>query len=373
MIKNIFGYKVEISSEIKELNIEKSLSFYNDDTSKTEKKLKINIKDNYDAKSFGYKSSNPKIIKVNEKGFSMKFQVMIFWDLENLKENQLTVDIYLLERQKSMFKKSISKFLSMGFEKVTDIMDQILHELVLVPSTFFFQDKVIIHGSCLYNKKYDKSVVFGGTGGVGKTSSLIEMGKDHDWVFLSDDIVVVDESGKIYPNYAYPKIYAYNTIGDKNFEKEILKNKSFMNKFQWRFWKKINPARVRRRISPSLLYNSEFVSPKLDENLFLFRGNFDEDISFEKKDAKSSSDFEKNIILTEYESIYKFIKWYEYNAKALGFEPHITFDEIVKNYEEKYNKIFSNTNNYIVKIDDSMSHNLFKKEMIKQTEQLIKE
>ena len=77
--------------------------------------------------------------------------------------------------------------------------------------------------------------------------------------------------------------------------------------------------------------------------------------------------------MNEYESFYKFIKWYEYNARALNIKPYITFDGLVKNYEDKYNKIFSNTENYIVKIDISMNHEKFKKEMVKQTEQLVKE
>lgn len=368
MRKNIFGYNVNILNYSNFEGLDEELQFYNSDANNYQKKINIILKKEI---NFDYMSKNPSIIYVDDKGFMMISPLKIRWDLSELKDDIINVDLEVKDIKS--FKNTILKFISVGFEKTTEALGQILHELVLIPATFFFKDKIIIHGSCLYNKKYDKSVIFGGTGGVGKTSSLIEMGKDHNWVFLSDDIVVVDVKGKIYPNYAYPKIYAYNTIGDKNFEKEILKYKPLMNKIQWSFWKKINPARVRRRISPDLLYNCEYVSPKLYNNLYLFRGKFNEDISFEKISSKSSAIFEKNIILSEYESVYKFIKWYEYNAKALGLEPRITFDEIVKNYEEKYNEIFSNADNYVVKIDDSLDHNIFKKEMIKQTTLLIKE
>lgn len=369
MRKNIFGYDVYINNEVECLFFENEFEMYKDNFDDLGKKVIINISE---SKPIDYLSSNPKLILVDKDGFTMKSKVNIKWNLSKLNYGEIVVEISIPKNNQNRFRKYISKFLSIGYENTFENIGQILHELVLIPSTFFFKDKVIIHGSCLYNKKFNKSIVFGGTGGVGKTSTLIEMGKDHDWVFLSDDMVVVDTNGKIHPNYAYPKIYAYNTIGDKKFEKEILKGKKLMDKFQWIFWKKINPAKVRRRIAPNLLYNSEFVSPKLDNNLFLFRGNFDEDITFEKTGYKNSSKFEKNIILSEYESFYKFIKWYEYNAKALKLKPYITFDEIVKNYEEKYNEIFSNTDNYVVKINDSMEHNIFKKEMIKRTKQLIK-
>jgi len=370
MRKNIFGYDVYINNEIDDLIFENEFEMYEDELENIDKKIFINISE---SKSIDFLSSNPKLILLDKDGFTMKSRVNIKWNLKKLNKGEIVVNIYIPRNKKSKLRRFISKFLSIGYENLYENIGQILHELVLIPATFFFQDKVIVHGSCLYNKKYDKSVVFGGTGGVGKTSSLIEMGKNHDWIFLSDDIVVIDNEGKIYPNYAYPKIYAYNTIGDKILEKEILKNKTTMNRFQWYFLKKINPARVRRRISPELLYNTEFKSPKLDYNLFLFRGNFSKNIDFEKIDSKNSSIFEKNIILNEYESFYKFIKWYEYNARALNIKPYITFDGLVKNYEDKYNKIFSNTENYIVKIDISMNHEKFKKEMVKQTEQLVKE
>lgn len=371
MNKKIFGYDFNIEFNGICENLMSELQFYPDIKTKDRNLNKVNLRFiDYEDKEF--LSSNPSLIKLYKSGFSLNYDYgEIHWDLSELDNNILNVSLRVKHRKSNLLRKGVSRFRSMGYETFPENIGQIVHELVFIPTTFFFQDKVIIHGSCLYNKKFNKSIIFGGTGGVGKTSSLLELGKNNDWVFLSDDMVVVDEEGFIYPNYAFPKVYAYNTIDDKSLEKNILYNLSFFNKMQWKFKKIKNKASVRRRISPDNLYNTCQIETKLNKNLFLFRGNFTDNIKLEKIDNVRSAELEEKIIIPEYESIYKYIRWYEYNSKALGIDAKITIDGLLKNYREKYQKIFLKSDNYIVKINSKMNHIAFKKKMIEETISLI--
>lgn len=372
MNKKIFGYDFNFTFNGICENLIDELRFYPDIIENNNNFKKVNVeftfKDNTEALS-----SNPSLIGVCNKGFYQNLgYAKLFWDLSELNNNTIGVKIIVPKSENSVFKRSIRRFLSIGYEVFPENIGQVMHELVFVPTTFFFQDKVLIHGSCLHNNKANSTVIFGGTGGVGKTSSLLEMGKDKNWVFLSDDIVVIDENRVIYPNYAYPKIYAYNTLDDKELERSIQNEKSLTSNLQWKLKKKRNPASV-RRITPNLLYKTEYAELPLKTNLFLFRGKYDGDITVEKINSLKSSLLEENIIFPEYEAVFKFIKWYEYNADALGIETKVKFEDILLRYRQMYNKIFTSTENYIVKIPSEMNHTTFKSKMIEKTLELLKE
>lgn len=308
MNKKIFGYDFNFTFNGICENLIDELRFYPDIIEKNNNFKKVNVeftfKDNTEALS-----SNPSLIGVCNKGFYQNLgYAKLFWDLSQLSNNIIGVKMIVPKSETSGMKKNIRRFLSMGYEVFPENIGQVMHELVFVPTTFFFQDKVIIHGSCLHNKNFNSTVIFGGTGGVGKTSSLLELGKDNNWIFLSDDIVVIDENGVIYPNYAYPKIYAYNTLDDKELERSIQNEKSLTSNLQWKLKKKRNPASVRRRVGPNLLYKTEYAELPLKTNLFLFRGKYDGDITVEKINSLKSSLLEENIIFPEYEAVFKFIK-----------------------------------------------------------------
>lgn len=370
MKKIIFGYYFDIRLDGFFENLKTELSLYPDYETAPEgaKRILIKIGEKSDS---DFVSSNPSSLKIDKNGFAIDFEyAAIFWDLSELKYNSIKIDFIPKTIQKGL-RGAISRFRSIGYELFPEDIGKIMHELIFVPATFFFKDKIILHGASLYNQANKRSVVLGGTGGVGKTSALVKLGQKKDWVFLSDDIVVIDETGTIYPNYSYPKIYAYNTINNKPLKRLILSQNGPLGRFQWRTIAKYNRSRVRRRISPNLLYSTDYIEPALNHNLFLFRCHRPENGGIEVIDAHASTAFEKQIILAEYDSFFRFLRWYEYNAMALGMQPFATLDEFTKNYEIVSKRVFSTSKNYLLKIGSNLSFDEYTETICTEVERLI--
>ena len=54
-----------------------------------------------------------------------------------------------------------------------------------------------------------------------KTSLELELCNRYNKNFLADDIVVVNDKGKAFPNLSYPKIYGYNLKNNKSLKRKI--------------------------------------------------------------------------------------------------------------------------------------------------------
>ena len=114
--------------------------------------------------------------------------------------------------------------------------------------------------------------------------------------FICDDILVIDECN-FYENYAYPKIYAYNVIGDKELERKILSKESFLSKLHWMIKKKINISKVRRKIFPEELYRIELEKKLSLKKIYIIlsRGNYQE-MKLKKLKSNIAKEITKNII-----------------------------------------------------------------------------
>jgi serine kinase of HPr protein (carbohydrate metabolism regulator) len=145
----------------------------------------------------------------------------------------------------------------MGYKSNIENITAILYELVLVPLNYFFSDKALVHASSMKNSTNGKTVMFGGTGGVGKTSLELLLCRELGYSFISDDIAVIDKKGFVYSNLAYPKIYAYNAEGNQEIENLLFNKRSSIDKLQWKLSKNIRGLnKARRTISPDEIYKS---------------------------------------------------------------------------------------------------------------------
>lgn len=371
MNKRVFGYNVTINLNGYCMELVEELSHYPDIATNRDnlKTLQIDFVNYVDEKCL---SSNPSIFILYEDGFSMNLDYAeIRWVLNDLDRGSIKVSFKVKNNTEHLIKKNVKRFRSIGYEIFPENIGQILHELVFVPATFIFHDKIIIHGSCLYNKVNDKSIVFGGTGGVGKTATILSLAKSDEWLFLSDDIVVVDKAGVIYPNYAYPKIYAYNTLGHEQLENKLLSQMNFLDKAQWVYRKKRNSSSVRRRIAPSTLYDTFYQEVQLTSNLFIFRGDFQSEINIEKIDNTKSAELEEAIILPEYEAFFRYLRWYSYNLKVMGKIGYSNSDKFFIDYKKNYQDVFSLNDNYVVKVKANIKKNKFTEKMTEMINDLL--
>src|SRR5690625_1536679 len=266
MKKLIFGKGINIitkNSDIKAI-LNDRFSLYPDFNEKEDIKLYINENEEND----DFISINPNLHTSYPDGFKAKFgSNTIRWVM-----GQDVIKVYLnIPSLTKSWKNIISRYRSMEFSIGSkERIDQILYEMVLIPTMFFIDNLAIIHSAGFVYK--NKSFLLGGTGGTGKTSASLEISKKNSALFLNDDMSIIDSQGFIYPNLAYPKIYAYNTIGDIELENKLIKHHSFLNKIHWKIKKKKNSEKVRRKISPKDLYGSVINEKvKLDFYIILFR------------------------------------------------------------------------------------------------------
>lgn len=296
-------------------------------------------------------SFNPSSHFETETGFGMMFgKVAIRWDL-----SQNTLRVYISSEESKMNIRSYySKFMSLGYTSPHENAGQLLHELVLVPMACFREGIAPVH--CSSYVRDGKAFLFGGTGGTGKTSLLLDLCSDPDTAFLSDDIAIVGEDGSVHPNLAYPKIYAYNTIGNKTLETKLLENSSLAGRIQWNLFKWLDPARVRRRMPPEKLYKlPEGARYPIYSYCILFRGEFP-DLDIIDIDPDKMTDLTLSVIKAEYQFINTHIYWHEFNRRSLGLEPMFVLDDIWDRCRTVYRKAFSNSRLSIIRIPRLMDH-----------------
>lgn len=357
MKKSIFGYCVDINSQMPIHSLEEELALYPNLKSRDGRK-KITIKISQ-KKHKGFHLYKPFFYRATECGFILKYRhANIHWDLSHLKTDEIKVDLRIKKTYSSKLD-FIDRSISMDHKSFIDNLGQFLHEKIFIPSTFFFEDKVILHGASIFNPKYEGAVVFGGLGGVGKTSSLLNFSKNNETFFLSDDLVAVDSNNRIYPNFSHPKIYAYNTVGSRELETILLHNKSFFNKLHWKIRSRVGKSWVRRTISPNLIYRTKYIEPKLSKNIFIYRSLSSNAILSQIIDNVKSAGLEYRIIMNEFSGFFNFLNLYEYNAINMGIPLVLDLQKIKHNIFFCYNKIFNFSDNFLITIPMDVSHKNF--------------
>jgi hypothetical protein len=272
---------------------------------------------------------NPSIHEEFKKGFRCKFKR---WNVSFIpKRNILEVYFEFNDNQgRSWLKKLLGKQYTHPFEAI----GQIFHEIILIPAFFFYSEELsLIHASAL---EYDsnKAMIIAGTGGVGKTLIELELIIKKGYKFLSDDMVFVSKDGQIWPNYAYPKIYGYNILGDNLMRNKILKNRSFLDRLQWHAKMWYSPSEVRRRVNPNNFFVGKVGNKsKIKKLYFLSKGNYNE-FSVEPLSLENLIKLNLEIMNTEYFIFIKHLIWHKVNSLLLNKNALIDRNKVFENWSK---------------------------------------
>ena len=193
-----------------------------------------------------------------------------------------------------------------------------------------------IHASAV--ERDSKGLMFAGTGGVGKSSTILELSKYSEYKFVADDICVIDENGRLYGNMAWPKIYGYN-ITSPEIKNMALKNRGWLDKMIFELWSKRNPARIRRKVKPDQLFDSVSID---EVQLFELNYIFREKILIMQAQGLNVSDFvkmTKHVMLAEYSNFHNHLRWCEYNSIARGVKPLISMKVVEQRWESILSKV----------------------------------
>lgn len=226
----------------------------------------------------------------------------------------------------------LRRMLSIEYSAPSERVGQIFHELVMVPSVFFDEERALVHASAC--QAPDGGVLLiGGTGGAGKTSLELELCLRHGYRFVADDIAVLARDGSVAPNLAYPKIYAYNVRGEPNLRASLVSRRDPMDRLHWWLHGRRGPGKVRRRISPEALYGAySSAGGPASRYLFLVREHRD-DVLVEESTPARLATLGGAVIAAEYGVFLNHVRWHEINRAVARAAPQATHAQLLDRLE----------------------------------------
>ena len=353
MKKKIFGkiYKFSCSRVFEEL-LHQAIALYPDD-SESDVDVAVNITDK--PLSSENLSTNPGIHTKTTSGMLTIFgKNHVHWSRAEKSKQKLQVDVHY--HKTNLLRKQMRQVLSIEYANDAEIFEQFLHELILVPSVFFFNDLALIHAASL--SIGDKCYLLAGTGGTGKTSSLLSLKDNNEVSFISDDISVVSPTGEIFGNMAWPKIYGYNCTGN-TIKQQIFRDRSLFDKacFNLRNW--LNPSRVRRKIKPDMLYGAvKSGKQRITDVFYLVRRNINS-IRQTPLELEKAVEMSIKVINTEYTIFINHIYWAEYNALATKSSSLLSVAEVTKNWRQILKSCFQSVKLTQIEIPLKIEHTAY--------------
>lgn len=330
----IFGKVVEISINHKlqkqiEEDIQANFSLYPIPVKGKKSDIHITICNEFE--NIKIISQNPSIHLEITHGFIAKF--MKYDVAYQFIDGRLLVQIKLKTTNNKIIRYS-RKINNIEYENIEGRISSIIHEIILVPATYFFDDFTLVH--CFTFSKANKTIMVGGTGGSGKTSLGLEFCMNRGYKYVNDDIAVVHKSGLVWPNLAFPKIYGYNLVGNRKLKKMIFQNRNLADKLTWEIkYSLLGSDKVRRKISPVTAFGSYQKEPvKLTGYYILSRVN-EPEIRSDQLEHDKVAEVTSRIIQQEYFAFNNHVLWHEINCQINGTSPILKLSKI----HEKMNKI----------------------------------
>jgi len=277
----------------------------------------------------------------------------------------VAVDMRVRRRFQSWYR----KLRNAEFHSPEQDIGKFLHELVLVGTAqMFFSNRLLfLHGSGLTDPD-GRGVVIGGTGGVGKTSLALELGRRADYRFLADDLVGVGAEGTVYYNGSWPKIYAYNTAGDRDLEQAILRGHTSANRLHWRLLKRF-PSRVRRAVEPGSLFGEPSESAPLRRLYLVFRTDV-ADISVSFCPPTDAAILWARVCHIELGELGRHVAWSAYNRSLLGLPPLVP-DWGPEAWAAKLVSRLACANCYTVRVPQGMANMEYRRHMAEVLTQAV--
>ena len=332
--KKIFGKVVQFEcTDTWKSELHESLELYSDVSDKLVD-VRIQIVDEGVAEPS--LSMNPKIFRKLQGGFAAEFRgAAISWRKDS--ESQLTVQACVKDPFRNALVGLLKRLRSMEFPTRLEWFEQVLHELILVPTAHFFADLAIVHAAAIGNES--GCFLFTGTGGVGKSSALLSVAGKEGVGFLADDVVVVDKKGLAYGNFSWPKIYGYNCTGT-GLASRLLAPRGILDRAHFYIRNRVNPSTVRRKIRPDDLF-SKCLSDGVPVKgvYFLFREPC-QAISVSDSSTEKAITSTIEIIKSEYDVFYKILRWDRYNSIMLGVESALTIDGLERWWRASLANVF---------------------------------
>jgi hypothetical protein len=269
---------------------------------------------------------------------------------------EVTLDLRL---ERGALNRWRQKFSSRQFSSRAESAGQVFHELALLPALHLFDDLVPLHASTFVLPS-GEVVAVGGTGGVGKTSLELELCRHRQCAFMADDISVLDQTGMIWPNFNFPKIYAYNVVNDVELERKLIPKENVASRLQWAYKKRRGGERVRRRISPEVLYGRVAEGPARLGRYWLLVPATVSALTVETISAETATEMTLSVLSTEFGLFHSHLDFHEFNCLARKAPTLLTRGAVLSNWRRQLLSRLSQVECALLRIPQKMDHAAFK-------------
>lgn len=351
MKKIIFGkcYAFSADTDLEELLVE-TLTLYADAGSL---QPEVNIRVGRTVPAYKPTSINPRAHETFEHGMLTSFPAAdVYW--KRAGDAPLEVDVVIKPRRG--IQRKIKKLLSMEYSRGVEAFEQMLHEFVLVPSVYFFNDVAPVHAASVTID--GRACLLAGTGGVGKSSVLLTLRSSKNVGFVSDDIVIMSDTAHVNGNMAWPKIYGYNCVSNA-MKSEILAGRGWVDRAHFNIRNRINSAKVRRKMSPDRLYSQVESAPvPLSRLYYVIREDVPE-ISVSELGLIDAVDMTITAISAEYSIFHDHLYWEQYNALATARPAMLTMEEVTANWRRVLTTSLAETDRFKISIPIKVDHAVY--------------
>jgi hypothetical protein len=142
----------------------------------------------------------------------------------------------------------------------------VIYEIIdsLVAYRLLRRGAAFLHAAGL--ERDGQAIVFTGSGGVGKSTSLLAaMSLDDDVRYLADDLLVVDRNGSVARHPKHTQIYQYNLSPLPELQAQVIAGLSTARRSLWATRSALlGPKQARVRLSPETLFGSRRVANTAD-------------------------------------------------------------------------------------------------------------
>ncbi len=345
--KNIFGQSVSFNTDNPKIftGLLSILSLYPDSANGVKIDIEININSDKNITKKNLLYNNPKDHYTYKDGFGIDYGVFFIYYQINKKIN---IKCFLQEFS------FLSQLRSIGFSNLEESLSLLVHEFILLPIMHLIPQHAPLHVTAFKNNKNGNLLMFGGTGGVGKTSLELLFCGNLNYSFVADDMLVVNTKSEVYPNLSYPKIYAYNLESNESMTNALLRDRGLIDLLHWYIRKKVKGlSAVRRSIAVDKLYKTfETEKIKATKYYFLFRTNTVSKIKVERVSKDMAISNSIRILKNEfYSTFYRKIDLYAYNCNlGQSTPPLVSMVDIDNNLNQVFNQFFNEIDSFVIKL-----------------------
>lgn len=302
---------------------------------------------------------NPKAHRTFGHGMLTSFPAVdVYWGWSDA--GCLEVEVTL--RSRRGVKRNVQRLLSVEYASDLESFEQILHEFVLVPSTYFFSDMAPIHAACLTVN--GEACLIAGTGGVGKSAAMLALRDNESVGFVADDISLMSYgSSLVYANMAWPKIYGYN-CSDPALKSELLARRGWVDRAHFAVKAWINVASTRRKLRPDRVYLKVESAPVPLSRLYYVVREDVAGFTVVPLDVAVAVEMTIAVLSAEYSIFHDHLHWEKYNALATGRPAMLTMDEVVANWRRLLGECLATVDCYKASVPFDMDHAAYRSCMI---------